>query len=287
MTQIDEFESLFKSAAKPIFEMEPMYFGKVLVILDRSCDQSSQYVADIRQFLSILNHIDHDVEIAVLEDSDYESVSGLLETIKERAPDIICTYRNLRIPATEFPYSLGVFVDVATQATSIPVLLFPRPEQAAEQQLDLTHPKKVMAVTDHLVGDTRLVSIAARFTENDGILYLAHVEDIRIFEQYITTISKIPEIDTDVARETIMKQLLKEPTDYIETCRHGIKEAGIPIRVESIVTAGHHLSDYRNLIRENDVNLLVMNTKDEDQLAMHGLAYPLSVEIRDVPMLLI
>jgi hypothetical protein len=30
-----------------------------------------------------------------------------------------------------------------------------------------------------------------------------------------------------------------------------------------------------------------MNTKDEDQLAMHGLAYPLAVELRDIPLLML
>ena len=287
MTQIDEFESLFKSAAKPIFQMEPIYIGKALIILDGGAQKDSNFVADIKKFLAVLNSIEHQVEIHLLDESEFESVNGLLETIRDLAPDIVCTYRNLRIPAAEYPYSLGVFVDVITQATSIPVLLFPRPEQATEQNLDLTHPQKVMAITDHLAGDTRLVSYAAKFTEKDGTLFLAHIEDIRTFEHYITTISKIPEIDTDVARETIMKQLLKEPNDYIETCRQGIREAGLPMEVEAVVVVGHHLSDYRNLIREHGVNLLVMHTKDDDQLAMHGLAYPLSVELREVPMLLI
>ena len=30
-----------------------------------------------------------------------------------------------------------------------------------------------------------------------------------------------------------------------------------------------------------------MNTKDDDQLAMHGLAYPLAVELRDIPLLML
>lgn len=30
-----------------------------------------------------------------------------------------------------------------------------------------------------------------------------------------------------------------------------------------------------------------MNTKDEDQLAMHGLAYPLAVELREIPLLML
>jgi hypothetical protein len=30
-----------------------------------------------------------------------------------------------------------------------------------------------------------------------------------------------------------------------------------------------------------------MNTKDEDQLAMHGLAYPLAIELRTIPLLML
>jgi predicted nucleotidyltransferase len=47
------------------------------------------------------------------------------------------------------------------------------------------------------------------------------------------------------------------------------------------------MSDYKLLVSEYDIDLLVINTKDEDQLAMHGLAYPLTVELRDRAMLLL
>ena len=34
-------------------------------------------------------------------------------------------------------------------------------------------------------------------------------------------------------------------------------------------------------------DLLVMNTKDDEQMAMHGLAYPLAIEVRSIPLLLL
>ena len=287
MTQIDEFESLFNSAAKPVFEMEKAVLQKIVVIVDEGSHDQTRFRNDIETFLSVIDSVEDGIEVSWIEGDEYDSVSMLLEKVKEAAPDLIVTYRNLHIPATDYPYSLGVYVDVLTQATSIPVILFPRPEQAESLELDLSHPKKVMAVTDHLAGDARLVSYAAKFTENNGTMILAHVEDEQTFARYIQTISRIPDIDTDLARQVIMDQLLKEPADYIESCKQGIKDAGIPVKVESVVTVGHHLSDYRNLIRDKSVNLLVLNTKDEDQLAMHALAYPLSVELRDVPMLLL
>jgi hypothetical protein len=41
------------------------------------------------------------------------------------------------------------------------------------------------------------------------------------------------------------------------------------------------------LIKEQSTDLLVLNTKDENQLAMHGQAYPLTVELRETAMLLL
>ena len=64
-------------------------------------------------------------------------------------------------------------------------------------------------------------------------------------------------------------------------------EAATSMDIEEIVTVGHRLADYKRLIDEHDVDLLVLNTKDEDQLAMHGLAYPLAVELRRLPLLLL
>jgi len=103
----------------------------------------------------------------------------------------------------------------------------------------------------------------------------------------MTTISKIASVDTDTAREEIRRQLLKEPHDYIRSCREVLAKLEKSIEIQESVTLGHHLTDYRRLIEEHNVDLLVMNTKDEDQLAMHGVAYPLSVELRDLPLLLL
>ena len=145
----------------------------------------------------------------------------------------------------------------------------------------------VMAVTDHLAGDAQLVSYATRFTRPKGTLSLVHIEDETVFERYISIIGKIPNLDTDVARKEILAKLLQEPTDYIESCRTEISKLELPVNVKSIVTLGHRLSDYKRLIDAEEIDLLVINTKDEDQLAMHGMGYPLSIEIQHIPLLMI
>ena len=114
-----------------------------------------------------------------------------------------------------------------------------------------------------------------------------HVEDDATFERYLDCISRIPEIDTDQARELIDRQLIKEAEDFIQTCIEELREDGPNISYHSQVSRGHHLKEYRDLIGANDIDLVVANTKDEDQLAMHGIAYSLSVELLDVAMLLL
>ena len=59
------------------------------------------------------------------------------------------------------------------------------------------------------------------------------------------------------------------------------------VDIKSIVTLGHRLKEYRTLIEQHEVDLLVFDTKDEDQLAMHGLSYPLAVELRQIPLLML
>jgi hypothetical protein len=113
------------------------------------------------------------------------------------------------------------------------------------------------------------------------------VERLPVFDRYLDTIAKIPEIETETARELIERQLLKEPGDYIQSCRSAITRQGLPVTIEAIVTLGRRLVEYRRLIESHGVDLLVLNTFDEDQLAMHGLAYPLAVELRQIPLLML
>ncbi|MBP86928.1 MAG: hypothetical protein CMJ64_09450 [Planctomycetaceae bacterium] len=284
VTNIDQFESVFKAADKPRFSREPIDISKVVLVSDLDEPQSRLLEADIQEFLG--NAVNRDARWELLSGNLFTDVASLIDLVSTALPDLICTYRNLNVPAPDYPYSLGGYVDVLTQATDVPVLLLPNPRVYPEHDFAKAGRDSVMAITDHLTGDHHLVSYAAKLTEAAGKLFLTHVEDEATFEHYIRTISKIPAIDTDTAREEILEQLLQEPHDYIKSCRTVLEE-GTSLHIEEIVTVGHRLADYKRLIEEHDVNLLVLNTKDEDQLAMHGLAYPLAVELRQLPLLLL
>ena len=291
MTNIDQFESVFKSADKPAFVPEPVSLRSILVVTTLGQEAGESFQTLVDGFLQTVflqsGATDSAIRSELITDSDFTEVRELLQQVEQASPDLICTYRNLKRPAHDYPFSLGVFVDVLTQATRVPVLLMPTTDELGSQSSAPRSRGRVMAITDHLSGDHHLVSFAAQLTEPGGTLWLAHVEDEISFERFIETISKIPTIETDQARESILEQLMKEPRDYIASCREVLSKTAQHLDVEESVTLGHHLADYKRLVQEHQIDLVVMNTKDEDQLAMHGLAYPLAVELRQTPLLLL
>lgn len=280
MPRIDQFESLFKAASRTPFHYTPARVQKILIVLE----DPRRYLAPIQSFLQVLNPAE--AEWALAGEEALGSVGALIETCERVDPDLIVTWRNLASDAWRWHYSLGDHLDVLTQVMTAPVLVLPRPE---EQPLaySLTDTDGVMAVTDHLDGDERLVSLAAQFTRSKGTLWLTHIEDEAIFKRFVDVIGRIPSIDTDSAEEAIRERLLKEPRDYVRACREVLAVQRPSLQVEPVVRMGHRIADYKRLLDTYRVDLLVMHTKDDDQLAMHGMAYPLAVELRQVPLLLI
>ena len=282
MTNLDQFESTFKSADKARFSHESVSLQELLVVTDGDEEMASGFRSNVEQMLMGATGIES-LELSVVMGADFDKISTLLQLIDERQPDLVCTYRNLHVEAADYPYSLGGYLDVLTQVSTTPVLVMPHPRFDACP----TSTQSVMAITDHLTGDDHLVSFATALTAAGGTLSLTHVEDLATFERYIETIGKIPEIDTSSAQQFLLEQLLREPRDYIDSCSAVLGSLGLPFSVESHVSVGHHLADYRRLVEAHGVDLLVLNTKDEDQLAIHGLAYPLTVELRTTPLLLL
>ncbi len=285
MSKVDQFESRFRAAVKEVYRYRPPELSKVLVITDLDREAATTFADGCRRFLDVLAA----ARWHTVSGESFRNVAELLNLVVEHDPDLICTYRHLHSNAWKWPHSLGEHVDVLTQVTSCPVMVVPHPARGGALEHAQQDTDRVMAITDHLTGDDRLVSFAARLTTPRGTLYLSHVEDEAVFERYMDVIAKIPQIDTETARETVKGQLLKEPLEYIESCAEVLaRDAGdLSLTVEPVVTMGHRLSEYERLIRAHEVDLLVMNTKDKDQLAMHGLAYPLAVDLRTIPLLML
>jgi hypothetical protein len=291
MYKVDQFESAFRSASKEVFHYRRFAISSVLVVTDLEGEAAEQFKSVVERFTAALR--EHgEVSYTLITGDRFASPKDLLDIVEKQRPDLIATYRCLHSKAWQWVFTLGAHIDVLTQATTTPVLLLPHPNRndgkgpdtgtVAPGQTD-----RVMAVTDHLAGDEQLVNAALAFAEPKGTLFLSHVEDDATFERYMTTISKLPEIDTDMARERIQQQLLKEPHDYIGSVAAALRAGNVACTVNEIVQMGHHVTQYKEMVEAHEVDLLVMNTKDEDHSAMHGLAYPLAVELRDTPLLML
>jgi hypothetical protein len=100
-------------------------------------------------------------------------------------------------------------------------------------------------------------------------------------------ISKIDVIDTETARKRLTEQLLKEPEDYFNSCAELLKQNYPQLVISSLVLFSQLVAEYRHQIESRKLDLLVLSAKDERQHAMHSVAYPLAVELRQIPLLLL
>ena len=286
MTRIDQFESVFKSADKPVFRYEPFAVGSALALTDLDGDGAESFSALVRKYLDASGE-EGMPPLQVVRGDEFGSIEECLKIIDRDKPELICTYRGLHSDCWRWGHSLGSYVEVLTQTVNIPVLVFPHPGSAAALSADEDDCSRVMAMTDHLAGDSRLVNAALFFTPASGTLHLSNIEDEQVFERYMAAIEKIPSVDSAAVRENLLFRILKEARDYIQSCRAVVAEHGLEVEIIEAVDLGMHVEDYRQLVVAGEIDLLVMNTREVDQLAMHGLAYTLAVELSDIPLLLL
>lgn len=282
--RIDTFESIFKSADKPKMVYDHVVVKAVLLVTDRDAAASDRIRESAQRYLSEIES--ERPSWVTINGESYETVDDLIGLVRKHEPDLIVTYRHLHESHRRPRMSLGVFLDELTQNTSVPVLVLPTNEEG--QLLDLSSDtKSVMVVTNHLTGDNQLVDYGARFTADNGTLILAHVEDDATFQAYMAEIEKIPEIETALVRELLHERLLKDPSDYIQSCIQVLHEAGLNITVESEICFGHHIKDYERLLEKHAVGLLAFHTKEDTELAMGGMAYLMTTRFTRIPLLLL
>jgi len=282
--RVDEFESLFKRAAKERFRYDRPAISRIVLVTDLDQNSSQSLLRKVRKYLAIL---DGDlVSWIILVGDEYDRKSSLLDKILDLQCDLVITYRNLKQTDKNTPSSLGAYLDTLAQAVSIPVLVLPD-EKHWDDQKCMQDTSTVMVMTNHLVSDNRLINYAVRFTQVGGTVQLCHIEDGAVFQYYMSVIEKIPSIESSEARAKIREQLLKQPEDYMGSCIEVLVDHNITARPEAHVLMGRALEEYRRLLDQYQADLLVFHTKDEDQLAMHGMAYALAIEFRHCPLLML
>jgi len=286
MANIDQFESIFRSSVKERLQYRAVDISSILLITDLGPDEAEQFQGRVRSFLSVLGPAES-ISFFLITGADFRSAEDLLELVAGYELDLICSYRNLHSSAWQYPFSLGEHLDVLIQKTEIPVLILPHPHAGYMADHAMQNTQEVMVVSDLVAINHDLINYAVRLTAADGTLFLSHVESRYIFERYMDAIGKIDVIDTELARKRLSEQLLKEPEDYFLSCAEVLREHGVSLDIRSMVTFGYALDEYRRQIEARHLDLLVMHAKDDRQQAMHTFSYPLAVEFRQIPLLMI
>lgn len=285
MSSIGEFESLFKRALREKYEFTQIGIDKVLTITDMDPTRASVFGVQVENFLeSCLGVKPKFVE--TMDGSKFDNWSDLQKRLDQLNPDLIVSYRLLRVNDLRIETSLGVYIDTISQQTDFPVLVMPHPDLEDVDAAEV-HSGNTVVATEHIYKDNELLDFAIAFTPAKGNLHLVHVEDEDTFNYYIRAIEKIPAIDTEAAREGLLEQLESAPRHYLESAKELIAEIRDDLSVNITTGIGHLINAYKELISETKADLLVFQTKDDTQMAMHSLGYSLAVEFNKIPVLLV
>lgn len=283
MDQIDEFASMFRRAERRRFVYEAIPIVRVAIVTDGDSAAAAAVRDRLVQFVPRLSSVDH---WDLITGDQFQTVQQLTERLTSDSPDLVVTFRHLHEESLIPQHSLGVYVDVMTQVLSPPVLLLPgtgtQPGDLGPGVCDT-----IMVITDHIAGDSRLINYAVALSPGSGDMWLCHVEDDAVFNRYMQAIEKIPDIDTEQVRVLLGRQLLKDAGDFIESAIAELQPRQTGVSYHASVVRGHRLQQYLQLVESHDVRLVVINTRDDDQLAMRGMAYALSIELDDRALLLL
>jgi len=287
MSQVDQFESAFRSAIRPTYEPHSILIEKVLLVTDLPDRETTELEQTVSPYLENLPCAGISIKWDHLSEAAYESTASLLNKVETRSPDLICTYRNLNTNDWQYQNSVGSRLDTLINQSEFPVLVIPHPKANKENTYQLRKNNTVIAITDHLTDDHQLIDYSAAFLERPGKLILAHLEDRFTFNRYLEAISRITTIDTENANQQLATQLLKEPRAYVQSCRERLNTSNSEIDVVGIIEFADGIASFRSSIIDHEVDLLVMNGIGHDESGIRGLAQRLINEIRQIPVLVI
>ncbi|HHO51787.1 MAG TPA: hypothetical protein ENK18_13150 [Deltaproteobacteria bacterium] len=286
--KLDQFESMFRSALHEVFRYNPPKISRIVLVTDLDEAAGQALIATLQPPLAHLGG-EQGLDWQLLPRSAWGSppaIPTLLKCIQALQPQLIVAHRHLLGSVRDLPYTLGSVIDTLSQAQPVPLLLLPSSGELAGR-LSTDGLERVLAVTSHITGDDLLVSWAVKLTADHGELFLAHIEDDITLERYLDVIDRIPGLDSDDARSKIPQKLLDQPRDYLSTIHQVLTEHEISETIVPIVLLGHALTDHRRLADTHDVGLIVVNGRDDQQRAMHGLAHALAIELRHRPVLVL
>ena len=278
MLKLDHFASLFRAANKEQIVIPDVSIERILLVTDMDKEKSLQLWERWKGFFH------ESVKMSLLDAPISQSLPSLIEAMQGADCDLVVTYRCLHSDAWQYPYAIGSYVEVLTQIMPFPVLLMPHPIQFTNVY---TEPKRLLLFSAELTKEAELLGFATAFASSKDVsLLMAQMDDQATYDRIFDIISKIPQIDTDDAQHYIKERRSNEMNDWVLRCTEHLEAKEIGLQLSHIDILEPNMNKCASLIEEHHADLLIINTKDEEQLAIHGLAYPIMVQFRNIPLLL-
>jgi hypothetical protein len=281
---IDRFESVFRSADKPQFRYQPPNVGRILVLTD-SENKSSTFHDRVSRFLSS-GDLGQTPEFRLSNTPPPATKSDFLKRVEADQADIVVTHRHLYETFTDPNLGLGTYPEALLQCSTRPLLILPH---YLDPGLLPTTEKleDVLVISDHFSNSDELINWSAKFVSNSGSLWLTHVESEADFDRYMKAIERIPELDTDIARTTLRRELLHESNSYIHNCKQQLSRNNPQLTVEILACMGHPLDSYRQWLNEEKHEMLVIPALGDDAFRQRALANHLAEEFPQIALLLV
>ncbi len=86
MTNVDQFESLFRSASKEVYQYEHIAIPNFLIIADFEQAEAYAWSEQVKSFLSVLSDESESVVWSVIAGGEFNSIEDLLAIVEENPP---------------------------------------------------------------------------------------------------------------------------------------------------------------------------------------------------------
>ncbi len=280
--ELDNFTSQFKSAFKEGFNYSEVKVSNICLITSLGIEHSKRTQENVS---SLLPEYSEQYEWSILLDSQFASIQDMLKQIEICKPDLIVVERAIKTPEQDILYGLSPYIETITQVINTPILLLPA--NGLNLPSDKSKDTKILVAAHHLIDSQGLINWGVFFAKPNGQIYLNHIEDRHTFKRYIEVIEKIPEIDSDIATKTIYDELLKLPTEFIETVRNELASKFPEIEILGLVKISHALSEIKHAMEGKEIDLLIVNSKDPSHLAMDAMSYECAIEFKNKHILML
>ena len=279
--RLDLFESIFKRAQRINFDYAPPVLDSVLILTSELAEAAPATL--IERSLGVLNRPMPPIVArrSLSNDADELSIGNL---VLDLSPDLIVLQRHLLQGDHTWNRGFGGLVQSLIQHHSIPILVLPNHLTEPNESTGFT---TVAAVVDQPLNNNDLVNWASTFCNSPGALYLHHIEAEDQFERTMTAIERIPELNSQVARRTLKRELMQEADRFLQHCQLTLQQYRPDLSVQYSVDMTRVQHGYLSWLEQTKPDLIVLDTLDATRALNRGIAGVLSLQFTDLPFLLL